>query len=102
MGELLTERSARVRPVVAGWIDEDDLWLRRCAIICQLGAKSNTDCALLVEAITTNAADRNFFIRKAIGWALRDYARTDPKWVGAFVETHSLSPLSHRGATKRL
>ena len=102
VGELLAEWPARVRPVVARWIDDDDLWLRRCAIVCQLGAKSNTDRALLVDAITANAADRNFFIRKAIGWALRDYARTDPEWVRAFVETHSLSPLSRREATKHL
>jgi 3-methyladenine DNA glycosylase AlkD len=102
VGELLTEWPTRVRPVVAGWVNDDDLWLRRCAIICQLGAGSNTDRALLVEAITANTADRDFFIRKAIGWALRDYARTDPEWVRAFVEAHPLSPLSRREATKHL
>ena len=102
VGELLLGWPTRVRPVIAGWIGADDLWLRRSAIICQLGAKTKTDLALLADAITTNADDREFFIRKAIGWALRDYAYTDPDWVRTFVEHHRLSPLSRREATKHL
>jgi 3-methyladenine DNA glycosylase AlkD len=57
---------------------------------------------LLADAIEANAGDREFFIRKAIGWALRDYGRTDPGWVRNFVAEHELSPLSRREALKHL
>jgi 3-methyladenine DNA glycosylase AlkD len=59
---------------------------------------------LLTDAIVANLGDRDFFIRKAIGWALREYAKTDPTWVRAFVAAHDdrLSPLSRREATKHL
>jgi 3-methyladenine DNA glycosylase AlkD len=102
VGDLLVGWPIRIRPVVAGWIDADDLWLRRSAIICQLGAKAKTDLGLLTDAIIANAGDRDFFIRKAIGWALREYAHTDPDWVRTFVDSHSLSSLSRREAMKHL
>jgi 3-methyladenine DNA glycosylase AlkD len=102
VGELLVGWPTRIRPVVAGWIGADDRWLRRSAIICQLGVKAKTDLDLLADAIAANAGDRDFFIRKAIGWALRDYAYTDPAWVRAFVDGHPLSPLSRREALKHL
>lgn len=85
------------------WARDPDLWVRRSAIICQLQHKDRTDLDLLTEVIEANQHDREFFIRKAIGWALRDYARTDPTWVRAFVERHpDLSPLSRREALKHL
>lgn len=82
----------------------DDLWLRRLAVISQLGSKSATDTDLLRRVIEPNVRDRDFFIRKAIGWALREYARTDPGWVTDFVaqRADTLSPLSIREATKHL
>lgn len=104
----------RVREVLLGWPDEvvpvlrewsvdEFLWIRRTAIICQVGAKQATDTQLLTEVIEPNIADPDFFIRKAIGWVLRDYARTDPDWVRAFVAAHpDLSPLSRREALKHL
>ncbi len=64
--------------------------------------KSATDRELLTAAIEANAAEPDFFLRKAIGWALREYARTDPDWVRAFVAAHELSPLSRREALKHL
>jgi 3-methyladenine DNA glycosylase AlkD len=57
---------------------------------------------LLTAAVEANAGDRDFFVRKAIGWALRDFARTDPDWVRRFVAAHELSPLSRREALKHL
>ena len=80
------------------------MWLRRSAIICQLGAKADTDTALLATCIEANLGDREFFVRKAIGWALRQYAWTDPGWVHAFVAEHhdALSPLSRREALKNI
>jgi 3-methyladenine DNA glycosylase AlkD len=102
VGELLRMFPADIRPVVARWQRSPDRWLRRASIICQRTARDHTDLELLTEAITANAADPDFFIRKAIGWALRSYAYTDPEWVRAFVATHELSPLSVREATKHL
>lgn len=86
------------------WAEREDLWLRRSAIISQLRRKDQTDTELLEAVIEPNLDDSQFFIRKAIGWALRQYARTDPVWVQAFVDrhTHRLSGLSRREALKHL
>ena len=102
--DLLLEWPDVITPIVRGWAIDDDRWLRRVAVICQVGAKGRTDRALLSDAVLANAADRDFFLRKAIGWALRDYARTDPAWVRDFVGEHedALSPLSKREALKHL
>jgi 3-methyladenine DNA glycosylase AlkD len=102
VGELLLLFPAEIRPVVAGWQRSPDRWLRRAAIICQRSARDRTDLALLTGAIEANAADADFLLRKAIGWALRSYAYTDPAWVRGFVASHELSPLSVREATKHL
>jgi 3-methyladenine DNA glycosylase AlkD len=113
--DLVDEASHRVgvalradRPAVTAALDQwavaDSLWLRRSSIICQVGHKADTDRALLARAIEANAGDRDFFIRKAIGWALRDLSGTDPDWVRAFVSAHGsdLSALSRREALRRL
>ncbi len=86
------------------WAVDEHLWLRRTAIIGQVGRKERLDQDLLTDAIEPNLADRDFFIRKAIGWALRDHARVAPDWVRAFVDTHAgeLSGLSRREATRHL
>ena len=86
------------------WAADESLWLRRTAIICQVGLQERTDVALLVDAIEPNLPDRVFFVRKAIGWALRDYARVAPEFVRAFVARHGdeMSGLSRREATRHL
>lgn len=85
------------------WARDEDLWVRRSAIICQLQHKDRTDPGLLSDVIEANQEAPEFFIRKAIGWALRDYARTAPVWVRRFVDSHPrLSPLSRREALKHL
>ncbi len=91
-------------PIVREWATDDDLWLRRTAIISQLTFKEQTDLALLREAIEPNLSDTSFWIRKAIGWALRQHARTDPDWVRAVVAEYGerLSGLSRREALKHL
>jgi 3-methyladenine DNA glycosylase AlkD len=77
--------------------------LRRTSVIAQVGTCSATDVGLLTDAIEANQDDLDFFLRKAIGWALRQHARTDPEWVRAFVAAHPrLSPLSRREATRHL
>ncbi len=101
-GELLLGWPAEVRPVIMAWTRNDNHWLRRVSIICQLGARDRVDLDLLTRAIESSAGESDFFLRKAIGWALRDYARADPAWVRHFVDVHELSPLSRREALKHL
>ncbi|GAA3280696.1 DNA alkylation repair protein [Paenarthrobacter aurescens] len=103
LGLLLAHRST-MTPILLQWSADVDMWVRRAAITAQLGAKSKTDTGLLAAVITSNLADNEFFIRKAIGWALREYSKTDPSWVRTFVSTngHELSPLSVREALRLL
>ena len=58
----------------------DSLWIRRSAMLSQVGRRERTDPQLLADTITPNIDGRDFFSRKAIGWALREYARTNPDW----------------------
>jgi 3-methyladenine DNA glycosylase AlkD len=103
IGPLLRAHPAELRPIMLRWATDEDRWLRRTAVICQLGSKEATDTALLTAAIEANVDDPDFFLRKGIGWALRQHARVDPAWVRAFVDSHpGLSPLSRREATKHL
>lgn len=87
-----------------GALKYDDFWTRRTAMIHQLGWRDATDEARLFNYALTLAPESEFFIRKAIGWALRDYARWQPEAVRAFVLAHqeALSPLTKREAMKRL
>lgn len=91
-------------PTVETWVDDDDMWLRRSAIICQVGAKEHTEPERLLRFCEQRAFEREFFIRKAIGWALREYAKTDAEAVADFVNDHKgeLSGLSLREATKHI
>lgn len=100
--ETLGAHPAEMTPILRAWSLDDDFWVRRASILAQLGRREATDVALLTAVIEPNLADTEFFIRKAIGWALREYAKTDPAWVGAFVASHELSPLTRREALKHL
>jgi 3-methyladenine DNA glycosylase AlkD len=104
VGAVLRAVGPPAAAAVRAWSRDEDLWLRRVAILCQLGFRRDTDTALLLECIEANLADREFFIRKAIGWALRDYSYADPAWVAGVVEAAGdrMSPLSRREATKQL
>ena len=84
------------------WIDSGNIWLQRLSVIFQLGYRDRTDRDLLERNITRLADSSEFFVQKAIGWALRDYARTDPEFVLRFVDRNKLKPLSRREALKRL
>ena len=105
---ILAAHRATVTPTMRSWALADDLWVRRAAILCQLPHRDATDTDLLAETIERNGAGtaygQEFFVRKAIGWALRQYARTDPGWVRAFVASHEdrLCGLSRREALKHL
>ncbi len=104
LGGLLRKEPRVVAKVMRAWSRSDDLWKRRSAILCQLQLKEDTDLALLADCLAPALPAREFFLRKAIGWALRQYARTDPQWVLAYVREHSaeLSPLSQREALKHV
>ena len=102
LAELHDARPSETASLVRTWSTDDDLWVRRTAIISQLGRRERLDTEVLTDVLRPNLADREFFIRKAIGWALREYARVDPAWVRAYAATHDLSPLSRREALKHL
>ncbi len=104
VGRVVAVDREAMRPILEEWIDGDDLWLRRTTLICQLGHRDTTDAGQLFDFCARRAHEREFFIRKAIGWALRQYARTDPDAVRSFVAAHAdeLSPLSIREATRHL
>ena len=90
------------RKYLTRWRKSDNLWLRRSTILFQLSYKSDTDFALLCDIICENLGSREFFINKAIGWALRQYTRTDADAVRRFVAETPLHPLSAREALKWL
>lgn len=104
IGDVLLSQRERMTPKIEAWIDDRDMWLRRTSIICQIGQKDDTDTDLLFDACERLMHETEFFIRKAIGWALRDYAKIDPDAVAAFVTEHrdGLSGLSYGEATKHL
>ncbi|MGI9646716.1 MAG: DNA alkylation repair protein [Ilumatobacteraceae bacterium] len=84
------------------WVDDQDFWLGRTAILHQLRFEEATDADRLFAYCARRAGDTEFFVRKAIGWALRQYARTDPDAVRRFVAETELSGLSRREALKHL
>jgi 3-methyladenine DNA glycosylase AlkD len=103
VGPILRDRPDVVTPVIRAWATDRDRWKRRTAVICQLRSKADTDTDLLTDCIEANIDDSDFFLRKGIGWALREYAKTNPAWVHALVDAHpGLSPLSRREALKHL
>ncbi len=84
------------------WVRDENLWIARTAILYQLHYKAETDENRLFEYCSLQAGHKDFFIRKAIGWALREYAYTAPDAVRAFLEREKFSPLSVREASKHL
>src|SRR5262245_53789039 len=116
LGDILHAEPRRMKPLMRRWARDPDMWKRRSAILCQLKFKRDTDLQLLYDCIEPNLPHHStretpgslmagqFFIRKAIGWALRQYAWTDPKEVRRYVKANQdrLSPLSVREALKNI
>lgn len=100
----IVRRHREVAEVMDEWVESDDLWVARTAILHQLRFEEATDVDRLFRYCLLRADEPDFFYRKAIGWALRQYARTDPQAVRRFCDDHAdeLSPLSLREATKHL
>lgn len=93
-----------LHPIILEWSKDDNIWLRRVAIDHQLLRKENTDEQLLEKILINNLNHKEFFVNKAIGWALRDYSKTNPQWVRNFIEVHkeNMVSLSIREASKYL
>lgn len=104
IGPILRDHPTLMRRMMLGWSECGDLWKRRCSILCQLGFKERTDLELLYACIEPSLESREFFLQKAIGWALRQYAWTDPSEVKRYVRLNQarLSALSRREALKNL
>jgi 3-methyladenine DNA glycosylase AlkD len=104
IGTLLRRYPAPMSKTLRTWSQHDDMWLRRSAIIAQLHFGRDLDRQLLYDCIEPSLDSREFFLRKAIGWALRQYARTDAREVLRYVTSHRtrLSNLSTREALKHV
>ena len=92
------------KEIILSWSCDEDIWLRRLAIDHQLLRKEETDTELLENILVNNLGQTEFFINKAIGWALRDYSKTNADWVRDFIEQHreEMSALSIREGSKYL
>ena len=104
LGELLRKHPTEMSAILRQWAAGQDIWKRRSAILAQLNFKTDTDLKLLYACIRPSLGAPEFFLRKGIGWALRQYARTDAAEVIRFVRRNQakLSPLSRREALKHL
>lgn len=92
----------QMAPYINRWRNSDDIWLRRTALLYQLKFKQQTDIGLLFEIILENQHDKEFFIQKAIGWALREYSKTDPTAVIKFIDDEEIDGLAKREGLKWL
>lgn len=100
MGYMFSNNGELILSFADKWIDDENIWLQRTAILYQLYYKGETDEERLFRYILRRANSDEFFVQKAIGWVLREYAKTRPKNVLSFVANHQLKPLSKREALK--
>jgi len=104
VGPLLSSYPDRITPILRQWSVEESVWLRRSAILAQLKFKERTDSALLFEFMEPSLEEKEFFLRKAIGWALREYSRTESDLVIDYIAVNRdrLSGLSRREGLRNL
>jgi 3-methyladenine DNA glycosylase AlkD len=102
MGAFFKKYPEQKEVYVDKWLKSDDLWLKRCALLFQLKYKDKIDVYILSKVINRLLGSKEFFINKAIGWVLREYSRTNPKWVMAFTDKTELHTLSKREALRLL
>jgi len=102
LGGLLKSYPKKMSAKMLQWSRSRDLWKRRSAILSQLHFKQETDLTLLYACIEASLDSREFFLQKAIGWALRQYAWTNPEEIRRYCATHRLSKLSRREALKNI
>ena len=104
VGYLVKKHPTVGKPLMEEWINHDNMWLRRTALLHQLSYKQQTDNKMLFKFCSARAHEKEFFIQKAIGWALRNYARISAKNVKSYLlrNKKSLSKLSYREASKHI
>ncbi len=102
VGIYFEQYDGLIIPVTEKWMRSGNIWLQRSSLLFQLKYKKQTDTSLLFSYILRLAGSKEFFIRKAIGWVLRELSKTDPENVIEFVNNHQLAPLSKREALKRI
>jgi len=101
VGALFQKYPEFIVPHTTQWMASKNIWLQRTALLFQLKYKEKTDQRLLFHFVEQLASSDEFFIQKAIGWALREYSKTSPRAVAAFVQVHPLSTLSLRESVKK-
>jgi 3-methyladenine DNA glycosylase AlkD len=102
VGRIASDHPETIEETIRSWAYGSHLWLRRTSIIFQLRYKQETREDVMYEFISHNADSKEFFIQKAIGWALREYSKTNPESVRSFISSASLAPLSIREGSKYL
>ncbi len=102
VGNYFIKFPKQIKPITEKWMSSGNMWLQRSALLFQLKYKKNTDEKLLYDYITRLAEHKDFFIRKAIGWTLREYSKINPKSVEKFIKSHTLSPLSVKEGMRRI
>ena len=102
VGAYLRKFPDRTRELTTQWMASNNMWLQRTSLLFQLKYKSATDIDLMHNFISQLSGSKEFFIRKAIGWVLREYSKTDAEFVVDYVKKHSMSGLSQREALKWL
>ncbi len=102
VGEFFQKFPHLIVPVTEKWMASGNMWLQRVCIIFQLTYKKQTNTQLMFDYMLLCADSKEFFLQKAIGWALRQYSRTDPQAVIEFVANHTLKPLSKKEALRLL
>ena len=104
VGIVYLNQRTQTEPTIEAWVDDDVMWLRRTSLISPIKHKADTDHDMLFDHCLRRAHEKEFFIRKAIGWTLREYAKTAPERVSAFLLEHrdQWSGLSFREAAKHL
>lgn len=100
LGQICQAAPELKQEAMIPWSQDENLWIRRSAILFQLKYKEELDPALLSQIIGYNQECREFFIAKAIGWILREYSKTNPDWVRTFIQGTALQPLSVREGSK--
>jgi 3-methyladenine DNA glycosylase AlkD len=102
VGKIAKDNAEVIHETIEGWASSDNIWLQRTAILFQLKYKENTDEELLYRYINLHKNSNEFFIQKAIGWALREYSKSNPTSVKRFIEGNELAKLSVREGSKYL
>ena len=102
VGSIVKSNRVEGEAIMIEWAMSSNMWTNRASILHQLKYKKDTNEELLFATIKRHAASKEFFIQKAIGWVLREYAKTNPEIVRSFVEREQLAPLSKREALKHI